>query len=63
MPSAHFRPISPAPKMRTRLSGVRAASRALASSRDRKVNFFSTVSRPSKDGIKGVEPVATSSLP
>ena len=43
---AHFRPISPAPRINTRLSGVRAASNAWASSRERKVNFRSTSSAP-----------------
>ena len=62
MPSAHFRPMSPAPRIKTRLSGVRAASNAWASSRERKVNFRSTSSSPWIAGTKGAEPVATSSL-
>ena len=62
MPSAHFVPMSPAPTISTRLSGVSAAARACASSSVRKENFFSTWSRPAMGGTKGREPVATSSL-
>ena len=56
-PSAAFRPISPPPRINTRLSGVTACFRAWASERVRKENFFPTRSSPFMGGTKGTEPV------
>ena len=50
--------MSPAPTMRTRLSGRTAAFRASASSRVMKEYFSRTFSSPSKGGTKGEDPVA-----
>ena len=55
-PSAHFRPMKPAPTMSTRLSFVTVFSRARASARVVKKKRLSTVSSPSKRGEKGWEP-------
>ena len=61
-PSAHFKPIRPAPTISTRLELSTAASSANVSSMVIKENFFSTVSSPAKGGTKGEEPVATQTL-
>ena len=58
IPSAHFKPISPAPTIRTRASGVSAFPSDVASSSVIKLNFFPTVSSPSKGGTNGRDPVA-----
>ncbi len=62
IPSAHLRPISPAPMISTRLFSVSAFSSARLSSRVIKVKRFSTVSSPSNSGTKGDEPVHRQSL-
>ena len=58
-PSAHFRPISPAPTIKTRLVLVTASSSAKASSTVKKLNFCKTVSSPFIGGTNGLDPVAT----
>ena len=62
MPSAHFRPISPAPMIRTRLSAASERSSERASSSVIKKCLSFTLSRPSIGGTNGREPVAISSL-
>ena len=62
MPSAHFTPVRPAPRMSTRLSGRSASARAEASDSVWKQKVRSTVSSPGMGGTNGRLPVAASSL-